>query len=138
MGQASRRELLMAARMVDVAVPVMPLPRLIRLSAAHYNARNVGRRAADFSSDEQFIARICVNFLRHQGTGYDSDRDFVSAHASAADRAAVGAVIKGRVLAAIAEAYPQLAAEAYRQAQREDAGPPPRRRRPTPTGGSRR
>ncbi|MDN5757599.1 MAG: hypothetical protein L0H59_03570 [Tomitella sp.] len=126
MGQspATRRELMMAARMVDVAAPAMPLPRLIRLSAAHYNARNPGKRAADYSADERFMARICVNYLRHQGTHYDHDRDFVSAHASAADRAAVGAIIKGRVLAAIAETYPQLAAEAYRQAQREDLGRP--------------
>ncbi|NLU65627.1 hypothetical protein HCA61_25695 [Rhodococcus sp. HNM0563] len=125
---ASRGELLAAARIVDVSVPRMTLLRLIRLSTAHYNARNPGKRAADFASDEKFMARICVNYLRHACSAYDAHRDFISDAASPEDRAAVGAVIKGRVLRTIAEAYPTLAAEAHSQALREDSKPP----RPAP------
>ncbi|MBM4568958.1 hypothetical protein [Rhodococcus sp. (in: high G+C Gram-positive bacteria)] len=125
---ASREDLLAAARIVDVSVPAIPLPKLIRLSAAHYNDRNRGKRAADFASNERFMARLCVNYLRHSCSGYDEHRDFIRGVASPTDRAAVGAVIKGRVLRAIAQAYPMLADEAHRQALREDAKPAGRRR----------
>jgi hypothetical protein len=121
---ASRRDLLAAARIVDVSVPTMPVLRLIRLSVAHYNTRNPDKRAADYTSDERFVARICVNYLRHACSSYDAHRDFISDTASPEDRAAVGAVIKGRVLRAIAETYPMLAEEAHRQALDEDAKPP--------------
>lgn len=106
--------------MIDVAVPEMALPVLIRRAVAHYNARNPGKAAADYLSSEEFIARICVNFLRHECSIYDQSRDFLQGRASADDRAAVGAVIKGRTLRAIAAAYPALRDEAYRQAGRED------------------
>ncbi len=127
-GAVSRADLLAAAKIVDVSVPEMPLTKLIRLSATHYNDRNTGKRAADFASDEQFMARICVNYLRHSCSGYDAHRDFIRAVASPEDRAAVGAVIKGRVLRAIAQAYPMLADEAHQQALREDTKPAGRRR----------
>lgn len=110
-----------AANMIDVAVPVMALPVLIRRAVAHYNARNPGKAAVDYASSQDLIARLCVNYLRHACTRYDANRDFLQGRASHADRAAIGAVIKGRTLRAIAITYPALRDEAQRQAEREDA-----------------
>lgn len=133
---ATRAELIAAANIVDVSVPAMSLPRLIRLSTAHYNELNPGKRAADFASDEAFMTRICVNYLRHACSGYDSHRDFIRQMASPKDRAEIGAVIKGRILRSIANTYPMLIEEARRQARREDT--PPHRKPLHGKGNSRR
>jgi hypothetical protein len=117
----SRARLIAAANMIDVSVPAMPVTKLIRDAVAHYNERNPHKPPADFAADETFVSRICVNYLRHACSAYDRNRDFLRGIASDADRAAVGAVIKGRTLRAIANTYPILAAEAEMQAVREDA-----------------
>ena len=115
--------------MIDVSVPAMSVTTLIRHAVAHYNERNPHKRPADFAADEKFVSRICVNFLRHACSSYDRNRDFLRGIADDADRTAVGAVIKGRTLRAIADTYPMLAAEAEIQAAvREDARPLTRRR----------
>lgn len=98
--------------------------RLVREACDHYNDRNPGKRPADpqnVGADPLFVERICVNYLRHALSNYDATRDAIrrlTADPATADQ--VGAIIKGRTLAAIAEAYPTLAAEARRQAERTD------------------
>lgn len=116
----SRATLVNLANDVTIDVPVMSTSALIRKAIGHYNRRNPGK-AASLDSDPQFVARIAVNFLRHRHSSYDSTRNALRAVATEDDRAFVGAIIKGRVLRAIARTYPMLAEEAGRQARREDA-----------------
>ncbi|WP_155832229.1 hypothetical protein [Gordonia alkanivorans] len=111
----------------------MSMVVLVRKACAHYNTMNPTKRPADPASaaaDPLFIARISVNYLRHETTRYDRSRDSLQRlTTSSAVRTQVGEVIKGRTLAAIAAAYPHLAAEARRQAQRTDRLTDERRRR---------
>lgn len=102
----------------------MSTVQLIRKSCDHYNDRNPTKRPADpesASADPDFVARICVNYLRHALSAYDSNRDAIRRLTQdPATQEEVGAIIKGRTLAAIAETYPQLGSEARRQAVRTD------------------
>ena len=123
MTQISAAHLERAARRIPICVPHMSMTRLLLVACRHYNDRNPGKRPADpesISADPRFMARICVNYLRH-ATKYDSNRDSLHVLTDSPEvRAAVGDIIKGRTLGAIAIAYPQLADEASRQARRTD------------------
>lgn len=119
----TRADVLGAAQLVDVAVATMPLPRAIAAAQRHYNRRASDKRPADLSSAPHFLERITVNYLRHVCSNYDAHRDFLRSITDADTRRQAGAIIKGRQLAEIARKYPQLAAEARRQAQWEDSKP---------------
>ena len=108
------------AEHIDITVPAMSTSSLIKRSIGHYNRRNPDRPAT-LDSDETFLLRICVNFLRHRCSEYDSIRSFLRQHAHGDDHEFVGAIVKGRVLRQIATQYPMLRDEARRQAAREDA-----------------
>jgi hypothetical protein len=102
----------------------MPLVMVVRKACAHYNEMHPDKPDVEPSAvplNPAFVERICVNYLRHSTTRYDRNRDAVRMMAdSRAAREEVGGIIKARTLAAIAVAYPTLAAEARRQAERTD------------------
>lgn len=135
----TRAHLVRTAHRLRIQVPTMSTTQLIRRSCEHYNDRNPDKRPADpesASTDPAFVARICVNYLRHALSDYDANRDAIRRLTQEpAARDEVGAIIKARTLVAIAETYPQLRAEARRQAVRTDSlaasAAPPRRRRPS-------
>lgn len=108
---------------VDMHLPDDPLPQVIDRAMKHFNARkNPDARPASWDSSDQFLARITVNYLRHICSNYDQYRNDVR-HLHPVDRKAIGAVLKGRVLASIAKAYPVLA-DACRQAAQWDDNKP--------------
>lgn len=132
----SRAHLVRAAQRLRIQVPTMSTAALIRKACAHYNDRNPGKRPADpvsAGTDPEFVARICVNYLRHALSDYDANRDAIRRLTPDGDaQDEVGAIVKARTLAAIAQTYPQLGEEARRQAVRTDriaAGTLPRRGR---------
>ncbi|MDH6284282.1 hypothetical protein [Prescottella agglutinans] len=105
-----------AASRVDVQVVQLAPPVLIRRAIAHYNSRLApGKRPAETTSSEEFLKRLCVNWLRHTGSNYDAHRDGVRSSGGQRLSDSAGNVIKKRVLVAIAQAYPWLAKEAQRQ-----------------------
>lgn len=97
-------------RMV-VNVKVLPDDELTRCAVGSYNARQSNRRDGSYArpnSDEDFLARIKVNFIRHELTVYDAALETVAGKTgieAAKDR------IREKIFAAIANAYPGLAAE---------------------------
>lgn len=115
----SRAELTEAVNDLDMQIPSMPTGRLFRLALEHYNTRKP-RKKASLDSDDAFLLRISVNYLRHQVSEYDLIRDFLRRSAADHDHVFVGAIVKGRTLRAIAATYPMLRGEALSQAKKED------------------
>lgn len=111
-------------------VAVMPVsvrslaPEVLQRSAiANYNDRQ-RRRAlerleyvepASATSDAAFLGRITVNYVRHRLMAYDRRLEAVAGRIGVARAIAL---IRQRVYAAIAEAYPHLAQECARQVAR--------------------
>lgn len=123
-GGRATAELIQAAHTVVIEVPRMRTSALIRAACDHYNSRNPEKRPVDpesIAASPEFVGRIMVNYLRHSTTRYDRNRNALrTLTTSPAVRNHVGGILKARTLAAIAAAYPQLAEEARRQAQRAD------------------
>lgn len=99
-----------------IEVPLLEWDELVTHARRSYdNLQFV--RGGEFKTssgfDERFLHRICVNFLRHECTEYEVDLLKLSGHVGA-DEARFG--VKCKVLDAIAERYPTLADECYRQA----------------------
>lgn len=122
--QPTPEHLVRAANRITIEVPSMPLVVLVRKACTHYNTMNPSKPPVDPTSptlNPLLVQRLCVNYLRHATTRYDRNRDAVRLMArSQSVRDKVGGIIKARTLAAIAVAYPGLAAEARRQAERTD------------------
>ena len=63
----------------DFDVPVMEKDLLMEKACAHYNslwnARGTCNKCASKDDDPEFIKRICINYLRHQVSGYENDRE---------------------------------------------------------------
>ena len=113
---------------VKIKVPKMSRKKLIDLACDHYNKRHL-EREEDFSwqgrsyhwneamssSDESFLFRIAVNYLRHDGTTYEDTLTKTSGRVGAN-----GAYryLKSTILAEIAKVYPFLAGECERQAKK--------------------
>lgn len=111
-------ELVQQAEGLAIDLTVVPLDELQRRAIAHYNARGP-RRDDDWSwtpataaSDRAFLERIMVNYARHQLTHYDRELDALYARVGVD---AASSVIRRRVYARIAEAWPTLADECARQ-----------------------
>jgi hypothetical protein len=113
-----------------VPVPKLGRDELLRCAIEDYNGRASARagwngREATADSDPAFLARIAVNYVRHSLTRYERDLDRL---AGKIGRGEGERLIRRKAYAAIAEAYPHLAAECGRQlAEREayDDAPPP-------------
>lgn len=121
-----RDELLAEVAQVPVGVPKLTRDRLTRQACAHYNNFRSGRwdydddefTPATLDSDPAFLERITVNYLRHELTNYEEQ---LWALFGRVGRNEAEELVRERVYRAIAEAYPELAAECDRQLARRRA-----------------
>lgn len=123
------------ARTVALPVTLMPLEALTTSALANYNShcfdkafrayeRGDGGEELDRlepvtaeSAPAEFAERLMVNYVRHRLTHYDRLlRVCDQARVPTKAKAEIRAIIKRRVLEAIAKTYPRLAAECARQA----------------------
>jgi hypothetical protein len=100
------------AENVPISVDTMPAGVAMARAIEAYNEHNYLGDPAGPSSADAFLARITVNFLRHESTPYDSEME--SCRGKPGVRQAQRA-LRRRVLAAIGAAYPGLATECDRQ-----------------------
>jgi hypothetical protein len=100
---------------VKIEVPPIAKPELIRLACENYNANRRGDSVASEHSDPMFLERICVNYLRHCLTQYESHLGEIAGKVGTHD---AYLDIKTNVLEAIAAEYPWLSDECRRQRQR--------------------
>ncbi len=101
------------AESVEFDIPALEMEDLISRACAHYNSRHRDQwMMATPKSDPEFLERIAVNYLRHVCTDYDwelRELRWRVGNDLACD------TVRTRVLCAIAEAYPLLADECFRQ-----------------------
>jgi hypothetical protein len=103
---------------LEIVVPEMDDDKLIELACESYNDRqrdNLDWMGATPKSDPEFLSRIAVNYLRHEMSSYEETLDSIAGKAGAKD---AYLTVKDMVLDAIADAYPNLADECYRQSNR--------------------
>jgi hypothetical protein len=111
-----KRKLREAFDAITVVVPVLGWATLTERAIAHYNGRLRWDRikddylptAASAHSDEWFLNRIRVNFLRHELTSYERILRGIAGRGGVDE--AYGDV-NSKALDAIADAYPDLADE---------------------------
>lgn len=124
--ETKKRELLRALEGVAIEVPKLTEKDLVERACAHYNQRAAARffssssdeerfRPADAKSDESFLARISVNYLRHEMSPYEERLAEVFGMVGAEE---ARRLIREKVYAAIARAYPGLTEECGRQLER--------------------
>jgi hypothetical protein len=106
-------------------VPVFTRGELIRLACASYNALQVARGRYDHEpatpgSDQAFLDRIAVNYLRHELTSYEAELAGLFGKVGKVEAAGV---IREIVYDAIAAAYPHLAPECREQLSGRKATP---------------
>lgn len=126
-----RREVLARIAAEPIDVPRLTARRLAELAVDHRNRRDAerayerGRHAPDpaavQSADPPALDRWKVDYLRHRLTRYDQLLDGL--HGSTG-RAAAEELLRRRVYAAIADAYPDLARECERHMGERRSGPP--------------
>lgn len=121
---AKRKEddLLQEVSRVRISVSAPPGLGTVRKAAVnHFNERSAERalwrgdieyEPATLDSDRQFLDRITVNYLRHECTTYD---DVLDSLARRVGKRKAYDLIRGRVLDAVAERYPELRSECVRQ-----------------------
>lgn len=103
-------------RSVPVRIPEFDDDELTERACAHYNSRSWEFRASP-DSDRDFLDRIEVNYLRHERSDYEARLDSLFGQVG---RRKAGAVVRNRILDAIADVYPHLDAECDRQRAEED------------------
>jgi len=98
-----------------VVVPEIGEDELTRRACDSYNAFTDGGLYASPHSDSGFLARITVNYLRHQLSCYEETLDEITGRVGAG-----GAYldVKDKVLNAIGDTYPNLYDECNRQSDR--------------------
>ena len=74
--------------------------------------------------DRSSLAPWKVDYLRHRLGHYDQLLDALPGHGRSSGRAEAATLLRERICAAIAEAYPTLAQECERQACAQGVGPP--------------
>lgn len=99
---------------IKFKVPVLEEAELIRRACDHYNASDSEFLASPKSSQE-FLDRICVNYLRHCLTDYDEQLDKLRGQVGV-DEARL--IVQEAVYYAIWESYPHLTEECDRQLKR--------------------
>lgn len=104
------------AKMSVVVQPVNPR-RLQQMAIDAYNDWNVLRDPASANSDEMFLQRICVNFIRHNLTEYDQA---LWAIAGKTGKDLAVTAIRQKVFSAIATVYPKFKDECFRQMWKRD------------------
>jgi hypothetical protein len=108
-----RKKLAVFTESLMIKVPKISNAELIERACNHYNWNSRSESCASKTSPLPFQERICVNYLRHQLTGYERALDEIKGLPGAKHDAYLE--IKSKVLDAIAEAYPWLASECNRQ-----------------------
>ena len=75
--ETKRDRLLDYVAELEVTVPFFAKDELVRRACDHYNDRNYlsDKFLASSTSDEAFLSRICVNYLRHELTCYETELD---------------------------------------------------------------
>lgn len=110
-----------AARMMPIRIREMPFEDVLVEAIWHFNSRNRGRRyddedyyypLASKNSEEFFLQRIAVNYIRHHLTSYDSS---LFAQKGKVGGSEAVPIIRRRVFEEIALAYPNLSDECDRQ-----------------------
>jgi hypothetical protein len=114
-GQVRASKLRDWAATVPISVDSVSEDTVVSAAIAWYNDSSDRFEPAGPWCDEAFLARITVNFLRHMATPYD--REMSVCRGKPGVRQAQS-TLRGRVLAAISEAHPGLAAECERQRHR--------------------
>ena len=111
-----REQMRRALDAIEYKVPEMKWDILTHRAIDHYNVLHSAsaKPAAGIKSNERFLDRIRVNYLRHELTEYENHFLGVAGKVGAGD---AYPEIKQKVLDAIAEVYPKLRAECNRQAQ---------------------
>lgn len=107
---------------LKVSVPKMGMKKLVLRACDSYNAMRSARflvsgylsDPADENSDQDFLDRICVNYLRHELTCYERHLGEIAGKVGATDSYLE---LKDKVLDAIAEAYSELGVECLKQSQ---------------------
>lgn len=110
-----RKQLLELVERSNVSVNKMEMDAIKFAAVNGYNHLHAGKpdfRFATVDSDAQFLDRIVVNYLRHQQTNYDASLKVISHQVG---REQAYALLKNKVLAAIAYMYPSLHDECVRQ-----------------------
>lgn len=102
------------AQAVEVKVPVMPMEELFDRAKESYEELWAYRGEMRFADgdNEEFLHRIAVNYLRHECTKYER---LLASSRGEVGRLEAQAVIRERVLDAIADAYPDLEDECWAQ-----------------------
>jgi len=109
-----RREALLA-QIEEISVEVTIVPNVLQRAIEHYNAWNAWnphKERASVDSEPEFLERITVNFIRHELTLYDRELEAVAGKVGVRDAVDL---IRCKVFDAIAEAYPEYAAECLKQ-----------------------
>ncbi|WP_405879075.1 hypothetical protein OG747_10800 [Streptomyces sp. NBC_01384] len=131
-----RAEVMERVRNEPIEVPRLD-PGKLALRAVEHRARHCpgsaegpGERpeteaAAVEGASRASLDRWKVEYLRHRLGGYDQLLDRLPVGGRSSGRAEAAALLRRRVYAAIAEAYPTLARECERQARDQWHGPPP-------------
>lgn len=113
-----RERTLDAAEAIDIVVPKLERDKLIDRACKAYNGRKLFENdfvSADSTSDQEFLDRICVNYIRHELTKYDSDMTSMQNLVGAAE---ARDIIREQVYYEISYVYPYLAKECRRQLRR--------------------
>ena len=124
-----RREVLARIVAEPIDVPRLAPHKLAALAVEHRERRDEGRvyegrvyeRQGPVSDDDALLDRWKVGYLLHQLARYD---ELLSGLHKGAGRAAAEELLRRRVYAAVAEAYPFLARECARQLSEREGGPP--------------
>lgn len=108
-------ELIRAVESLPITVHKLSKGEVKRRAIDNYNSaerRNRGGLYASLTSDENFLERIAVNYVRHSLTPYERVMDDISGKPGFHE---AYIVLKERILEKIAEAYPFLEPECSRQ-----------------------
>lgn len=119
--ETRRTRLLAEVDALQVTVPALPRSKLLNAAIQAYNDYNSEYAfdrndfyyvPATAASDDAFLTRIQVNYLRHTLSRYDRHLEDVAGKTGVAEAVCR---IREKVYAAIAEAYPEFADECHRQ-----------------------
>lgn len=114
---AERRAAQLIERAEQLVIEVVSIPReqLITQACDNYNSlpkRERDGNYADQYSDQEFLERITVNYIRHRLTKYE---DYLAAIEGEVGVSEAYSIIRERILDKIADVYPWLSDECLRQ-----------------------
>lgn len=101
---------------IEIYIPHIEKKSLIKESVDHYNDLHFdqGKRAF-INDDEVFLNRICVNYLRHEASVYETELEKIKGKTG---KIAAYSILKERILEQIAKQYDWLEEECNNQKDR--------------------